>query len=302
MADLRFGVAVAPVAAELDTVVGLARSADEAGLDLFGVQDHPYVADFVDTMSLIGHLLAATRHLRVFPDVANLPLRTPALLAKQAASLDLLSDGRFELGLGAGASQPAVGAMGSPVRTPGQAFRALEEGIAVIRAMWDAGHAVRADGEHYRLAGIQAGPAPAHQVGIWLGSVGPRMLELTGRLADGWAAPIAPYLPYEHWPAAMAAIDAGAREAGREPSEVVRVAHLVGTVTEAPTGQATTHAGLRGSAPIQAGAGQWADLIRSLAEDVGFDTFVFCPAEATPGQLDRWAREVVPAVRGSRNS
>lgn len=298
MRDLRFGVSLAPVAADLGGIMALAVEADESGLDLLGVQDHPYVADFVDTMSLAGHLLARTQRIRVFPDVANLPLRPPAMLAKGAASLDLLSGGRFELGLGAGASQRAVTAMGAPRRAPGEAVAALEEGINVIRAMWRAGDTVRESGRHYEVRGVHAGPAPAHDIGIWTGSVGPRSLNVTGRRADGWAAPIPPYLPYENRPDALAAIDAGAKEAGRDPSEIVRIAQLVGTVTEAPTAQPTTHGGLRGRDPIRASARQWAELIDSLADGLGFGAFIFWPEETTSTQLQRWARDVVPAARG----
>jgi len=77
------------------------RTAEESGLELVGIQDHPYAPAFVDTMALIGVLLGESRQLRLFLNVANLPLRPPAILAKAAASLDLLSGGRFELGLGA---------------------------------------------------------------------------------------------------------------------------------------------------------------------------------------------------------
>lgn len=297
MRDLTFGVSLAPTAADLDGVIGLAATAEESGLDLLGIQDHPYVAGFVDTMSLIGHVLARTQRIRVFPDVANLPLRPPAMLAKASASLDLLSGGRFELGLGAGASQRAVTAMDGPRRSPGEALAALEEGIDVIRSMWRAGETVRTGGDHHRVQGIHAGPAPAHDVGIWLGSVGPRSLNLTGRRADGWAAPIPAYLSYESRPDALAAIDAGAREAGRDPSDVLRIAQLVGTVTEAPTRQPTTHAGLQGSAPIQASPAQWAELMHSLAEGLGFGAFIFWPEETTTTQLQRWARDAVPATQ-----
>lgn len=297
MKDLRFGVSLAPTAADVDGVTDLAVAADQSGLELLGVQDHPYIAGFLDTMSLIGHVLARTQRIAVFPDVANLPLRPPAMLAKAAASLDLLSGGRFELGLGAGASQPAVAAMGGPRRKPGEALGALEDAVQVIRSMWQAGQTARAGGPHYEVKGVHAGPAPAHEIGIWLGSVGPRSLNLTGRLADGWAAPIPSYLPYEKRPDALAAIDTGAREAGRDPSRVVRIAQLVGTVTDAPTRQATTQGGLSGSDPIQAAAGQWAELIQSLAEELGFGVFIFWPEEITATQLQRWARDVVPAAR-----
>jgi alkanesulfonate monooxygenase SsuD/methylene tetrahydromethanopterin reductase-like flavin-dependent oxidoreductase (luciferase family) len=86
-------------------------------LDLIGIQDHPYQRRFLDTFALIGDLLARTERLRFFPDVANLPLRQPAMLAKAGASLDVMSGGRFELGLGAGAFWEAIAAMGGPARS-----------------------------------------------------------------------------------------------------------------------------------------------------------------------------------------
>ncbi len=136
MRRIRFGLSLPPIVANVERVRELALLADAAGLDLLGIQDHPYVPQFLDTMSLIAVLLAETKNLRIFPDVASLPLRSPALLAKAAASLDVLSGGRFELGIGAGASWDGIAAMGSQRRTAGEAIEALEEAIAVIRAIW----------------------------------------------------------------------------------------------------------------------------------------------------------------------
>ena len=124
------------------------------------MQDHPYQRRFVDTFALLGHLLAHTERITVFPDVANLPLRPPAVLAKHAATLDLLSGGRFELGLGAGGFREAVAAMGGPERTPGESVDALTEAIEVIRLAWSDERSARFDGEHYRLAGYHPGPSP----------------------------------------------------------------------------------------------------------------------------------------------
>ena len=90
----------------------MARVADEAGLDLVGIQDHPYQRRFLDTWALMAFVLAQTSRISVFPDVANLPLRPPRMMAKAAASLDVLSGGRFELGLGAGAFWDGIEAMG----------------------------------------------------------------------------------------------------------------------------------------------------------------------------------------------
>src|SRR5438067_10426824 len=161
---LEFGISVVPVAANLEETRALVSAADAAGLDLVGIQDHPYQRRFLDTMALIGHLLAQTGQIRIFPDVANLPLRPPPMLAKEAATLDLLSGGRFELGLGAGAFWDAIEAMGGPRRSPAEAVASLSEAIDLIRATWDAGRrgGIFADGEQYRIRGAKRGPEPAH--------------------------------------------------------------------------------------------------------------------------------------------
>jgi alkanesulfonate monooxygenase SsuD/methylene tetrahydromethanopterin reductase-like flavin-dependent oxidoreductase (luciferase family) len=95
--DLSFGISVLPDAGELGLARRLAVRADEVGLDLVGIQDHPYQRRFVDTFALIADLLARTQRISVFPDVANLPLRGAAMLAKAAASPDVLSDGTSEI-------------------------------------------------------------------------------------------------------------------------------------------------------------------------------------------------------------
>ncbi|BDH58595.1 hypothetical protein MTP03_35340 [Tsukamurella sp. PLM1] len=114
---VEFGLFVTPKAAALDNAFALAGLADGKA-EFLGVQDHPYQQAFVDTFTLLGSLLERTSQVRVFPDVANLPLRPPAVMAQAAATLDLLSGGRFELGLGAGAFWPAIEAMGGPARSP----------------------------------------------------------------------------------------------------------------------------------------------------------------------------------------
>src|ERR1700728_5459047 len=110
--DLLFGVFVPPSAQQADAVLALARRADEAGLDLVSVQDHPYNPQFLETWTLLTTSAAVTSRVRVFPNVANLPLRPPAVLARQVATLDILSGGRAELGIGAGGFPAAVRGMG----------------------------------------------------------------------------------------------------------------------------------------------------------------------------------------------
>jgi alkanesulfonate monooxygenase SsuD/methylene tetrahydromethanopterin reductase-like flavin-dependent oxidoreductase (luciferase family) len=95
---LLFGISVTPFADSYDEIVEQVLAAEEGGLDLVGIQDHPYQRRFLDTFLLMADLLARTKRLTFFPDVANLQLRHPAMLAKAAATLDVMSGGRFELG------------------------------------------------------------------------------------------------------------------------------------------------------------------------------------------------------------
>ncbi|MEC3916792.1 LLM class flavin-dependent oxidoreductase [Nocardia sp. CDC160] len=292
---LRFGMQLAPTASELEQLRELARLADREGLDLLGIQDHPYAGSLADTFAVIATVLADTERLRVFPDVASLPMRGPAMLGKQAATLDLLSAGRFELALGAGAFWQGISAMGGPARTNPEALQALEEATRIIRAMWIPGRKAHEDGSYYAVHGVQSGPAPAHSVGIWFGSVGPKAHALTGRIADGWAAPIPHYLPYEKWAAAQQIISAAATDAGRDPASITRIAQLVGHITDAPG-----PVDLRGEAPIRTNAAGWARILADLADGTGFDTFVYWPESPDETQLRRWINEVAPMTRALR--
>jgi alkanesulfonate monooxygenase SsuD/methylene tetrahydromethanopterin reductase-like flavin-dependent oxidoreductase (luciferase family) len=278
--DVTFGYFLIPNAA--DPLLDLASDIEARGLDWIGIQDHPYQRRFVDTWSLLGAIAAVTARVGFFPDVANLPLRSPAIMAKAAASLDVLSGGRFELGLGAGSFWDAVVAYGGPRREPRDALAALEEAIQVIRLVWSGERNLRFAGEHYRLAGAHSGPVPAHPMGVWLGVYGPRALRLAGRLADGWVPSLRGDPKFLRDGAAR--IDDAASDAGRNPSEIRRIVNVNGQITDgASLGL------LRG--PVD----QWIDELTDLAVGYGVDTFVFWGEE--DDQLPRFAEEVVPAVR-----
>ena len=184
--DLEFGYFLTPDADDPARLLAAAQDLDELGFELLGVQDHPYQGRFLDTWTLLSVIAARTSRLRLFPDVASLPLRPPAVLAQSAATLDLLSGGRVELGLGAGAFWDAIVAMGGPRRSPGESIDALREAIDVIRLMWSDERAVRSDGNTYSLHGLHPGPRPAHDIGIWLGVYKPKGLALVGSTGDGW--------------------------------------------------------------------------------------------------------------------
>ena len=274
--DLRFGIFVTPTAAAHEQVVRTAVTADVLGLDSVSVQDHPYQPAYLDTWTLLTHLAARTERSRLFPNVANLPLRPPAVLARSVATLDILSNGRAELGLGAGAFWDAIAAMGGPRRTPGESVEALEEAVRIIRALWTPGRTPRIDGEHYRLAGAKPGPFPVHDVGIYLGAYRPRMLRVTGRLADGWL-PSSPYLPPAELPAANKTIDEAALAAGRDPADVVRLYNL--------------------GADFARETREWVEQLAELALEEGMSHFILSVDPGDDDALRHFAEEVAPAVR-----
>ena len=139
MNGLQFGVFLSPRADGIGRLRDNVHAAEAAGFDFISVQDHPYVPDFLDTFALIGALIGQTDRIRFITNVANLPLRPPQMLAKASASLDLLSGGRFELGLGAGRAWPQIAGLGGPLRSPAEALGATAEAIDVLRALWRPG-------------------------------------------------------------------------------------------------------------------------------------------------------------------
>jgi alkanesulfonate monooxygenase SsuD/methylene tetrahydromethanopterin reductase-like flavin-dependent oxidoreductase (luciferase family)/hemerythrin-like domain-containing protein len=280
--DLLFGTFLTPAADDAERVVELAQLTEQVGLDMVSVQDHPYQPAFLDTWTLLSVIAARTTRVRVFPNVANLPLRPPAVLARSAASLDILSGGRAELGLGAGAFWEAIAAMGGPRRNPAESVAALEEAIAVIRALWTPGRGVKLDGEHYRVHGAKPGPFPVHDLGIWLGAYKPRMLRLTGRAADGWL-PSAGYAGPDQLPAMNQIIDEAAAAVGRPPHAVRRLYNITGTFT------ATGGGFLQGPPAV------WAEQLAELTLEQGFSAYIL--AADSPDAVRRFAAEVAPAVR-----
>ena len=282
---VEFGYFPAPNADDYLAIVEQVRIVEETGLELVGIQDHPYQRRFLDTFSLIADLAARTRRVRFFPDVASLPLRHPSIMAKAAASIDRMSGGRFELGIGAGAFWDAIEGMGGPRRTPAEAVEAVAEAIEVVRRLWSGDRGLRFEGRHYRLKGIHSGPVPAHDIGIWVGAAGPRMLALIGRVADGWIPPGGP-IPSGQLLELHARIDEAAHAAGRKPSEIRRIRNIAGTITDGPRG-----GGMEGPAPF------WIDELTHLAIELGMDAFIFWPAADPTPQLRRFAEEVAPSVR-----
>jgi alkanesulfonate monooxygenase SsuD/methylene tetrahydromethanopterin reductase-like flavin-dependent oxidoreductase (luciferase family) len=278
--DLQFGTFITPAAADPQATVRLAELSEEVGLDLVTFQDHPYQPRFLDTWTLMSYAAARTSRIHLAPNVINLPLRPPGVLARASASLDLLSGGRVDLALGAGAFWDAIEAMGGARLAPGDAVAAAAEAIEVIRTLWDTStrEPVRLEGRQHRVVGAKRGPAPAHDIPIWLGAGRSRMLRLVGRAADGWLPSLGWLGGPDDIDTRNAVIDAAAEAAGRRPSQVRRLVNV-------GVGDATV------------------ELLGELALRHGFATFILASDE--PAQIRRYAQETAPAVRdlvGSRRS
>jgi alkanesulfonate monooxygenase SsuD/methylene tetrahydromethanopterin reductase-like flavin-dependent oxidoreductase (luciferase family) len=286
--ELRFGLFPTPNAADLDQVLLLAEVAEVSGLDLVSIQDHPYQARHADAWTLLAVIAARSAGLRVALNVANLPLRPPVVLAKSVATLDLLTGGRVDLGLGAGSFWDAIVAAGATRLTPAESVDALREGIEVIRGVWRSnGPSVRVDGQHHRVAGLHPGPAPAHAVEIWLGAYKPRMLRLTGRYADGWL-PSMGYAQPDALVGMNETIDKTARDAGREPAAVRRLYNVSGSFGRA-----------RGRG-VSGTAEDWAEQLAALTLDQGMSTFIL--GTDAVDDVRRFGEEVAPRVRDLVNA
>lgn len=282
---LEFGTFIGPNAHDPDGVVALAQLSEQVGLDLVTFQDHPYNADLLEAWTLLSWVAASTERITVAGNVLNLPLRHPALLAKQGATLDVLSHGRFAMGIGTGAFWDAMAGMGATRQSPGESIASLSEAIDLMRALWaEAGpRRVRHHGERYTVPGMARGPVPAHEIPIWIGAYKPKMLRLVGGKGDGWL-PSLGYLALEDIAASNQAIDDAAVAAGRSPREVRRLLNLLqGSFTS------------RNQGFLQGPPQQWIEEIANLALEHGFSTFIYPGDSARAVQL--FAEEVVPGVR-----
>ena len=284
-APLQFGLSITPEAAEVEAIRDLAQVADSTGLDLIAIQDHAYNHTFLDTWTLITYLAAQTREIHFMPDVADLPLRPPTMLAKAVATLDRLTDGRAELAIGAGAFWDPIAGMGGPRRSPSEAVAATEEALDILGQALAANGRVVLHGRHYTVPGYNPGPRPAHDLRLWVGAQQPRMLELIGRKAGGWVCALSIYISPDEVPRRQQTIDTAATRAGRHPSEIRRLYNVVGSIGPRRGGQ-----GLHGPREL------WIETLTRWATDRGFDTFIYWPVEPSPQQVRLFGEEVVPRV------
>ncbi|HZD02636.1 MAG TPA: LLM class flavin-dependent oxidoreductase [Actinomycetes bacterium] len=288
MTRVNIGLNISPqVAPDRDPVAEAVR-AEQLGFDFVSLNDHIHASGpRYEAWTLMTWIAAATRRVRVASRVLGVPYRHPAVLAKMAESFDRLSGGRLILGLGAGASEEEFGALGLGQSSPGGRFAGLEEAIHVMRGLWSSAGFTFAGGR-YRTHEAVIEPAPMRPIPIWLGTHGPRGLELTGRLADGWI-PSIELAPPDAVPGMLGRITDAARAAGRDPAAITRTYNVVVSLDGGAHGPFL----VSGSPETVAErlAGFWG---------LGFTALNVIVAGSDPGgQVELLAREVLPAIRAA---
>jgi alkanesulfonate monooxygenase SsuD/methylene tetrahydromethanopterin reductase-like flavin-dependent oxidoreductase (luciferase family) len=163
--------------------------------------------------------------------------------------------------------------------------------VDILRESWNGARSIRHHGRHYDLEGMKPGPVPAHPIGIWLGAAKPRALALTGRVADGWVAPMMIYVSPAEVPAGQQRIDSAALDVDRDPSEIRRIYIVSGEFTaEAPAPARETDQTIVGHPD------HWAEVLTHFALDLGFSTLVLA-TPPDPDTLRTFIQEVAPQVR-----
>lgn len=291
-----FGINIDPSVSNLNMARQLAQIADASDVELVTIQDHPYNLDFLDTWSLLVALAAGTERVRFTTNMLNTPLRPPpAILAKMAASLDLITNGRIELGLGAGGYIEGMQAWGGIVgESRSQRFEAFKEYLEIVRGVLDTSAGEFSyRGEFYRVGPILPGPAPAHRIPLWIGAGGPRMLRLTGKLADGWLIGTIYVLP-EALGEVNRCLDEGAASAMRSPSDVRRGYNLFGAIKLHPD----EHFRFNRPGLILGTPAEWIETMVHFHKEYHHDTFIFWPvAGDEANQTHVFLQEIMPEVR-----
>jgi alkanesulfonate monooxygenase SsuD/methylene tetrahydromethanopterin reductase-like flavin-dependent oxidoreductase (luciferase family) len=289
-----FGVGLEAGVCQVSEMLRHARSADEAGLDVVSVGDHPYFAERLDAYAALGFVLGATSNIAGAVICTNLLSRPAPILARTVTGLSTISRGRVVLAIGSGGMWEEIVALGVPRLSAAARVRALEEAIVVVRALSGGGDPVTFDGEFYRVTDLT--PAAAPTPPIWIGAGGPKGLAVTGRHADGW---IPPHLA--DWRSTRVAesrpiVDEAAACAGRDPADVDTVYLVSGRITRAPLRETRTEEGRW----IGGGVTQWVEELAFAVLEHGAAAFhyVVRPGDTISDEtLDLWAHEVVPAVR-----
>ena len=238
--SMTFGIHVGHLGGPLDEMRRLWKFADDRGFDWFSVSDHfqesPPKGGDLDCFEALSSMTAAaveTRKVRIGCLVFCINYRNPGLLAKALSTMDHLSGGRVECGIGAGWHEREYRAFGIPFASIGVRQDQLEEYAQILRLLFDQ-KVSNFDGQHFQLSDARCNPKPLQKrLPIWIGGIGEkRTLRAAARYADGWNSP---YLDPQAWRAKNAVLDEWCHKERRDPKSILRSAN-VGFYMAADTG------------------------------------------------------------------
>jgi F420-dependent oxidoreductase-like protein len=223
-----FGVHTGPQNCSYDDLRQVWHLVDSSGFHWLSIWDHFYPAMITsdaqgpcfEAVSIMTALAAETTHVRVGSLVYCMAYRHPAVLAKAMATVDHVSGGRMELGLGAGWSQIEFEAYGIPFLPIKDRLDQLEEGVRIIRSLFTE-EATTFCGKHYRVTAARCEPKPLQpRPRIWIGGQGEkRLLRMVAKYADGWSVP---FISPETYARRNQILTQWCEKEGRPPQEVLR--------------------------------------------------------------------------------
>ena len=308
-----FGVTPIQTGVDFDHIREVALRAEELGYDSVWLNDHfftsklfhplpPPTAPFYESWVTLSALAALTQRVRIGTLCSNVSFRNPALLAKMAACLDVISGGRLELGLGAGWFEEEHTAYGFPFPDMKQRAQQLTEAVTIIKRMW-AEETVTFDGECFRTENAYCSPKPLQSPHppITIGARGSRtMLKVAARCADRWniQTPISP----AQYRRKFAFLERHCEEAGRDPGEIGR-SLWAGTVIgrdQAEFARAAVVLELPHTAYLDARiSGTPEECIRRIQAfvDLGVTEFIHYFTYEELRSVELFATQVIPAFR-----
>lgn len=292
MNALRFNANIDPVA-DPNQAIEQAQLAESLGFDGVLLQDHAYVPDFSATWTLITAIGAVTKSVEVGANVLTSAFRIPSILAKEAATLDAITNNRMILGIGPGANAGGITALGGPTFTDsGDMYRAYRDAMHVIRGLWDAnGEPFSYSGDIQSVSGVEFGPIPTRRIPIMTGALGPQSLKLTAKLGDGISVSSS-YVPYERLPWFREQLDAGAASYGRDPGELFINYNVMGHIHDGGSNARPRNEGV-----FWGDVAWWTDRLQTI-RNMGVSRFTYWPVHGDKDdQLRRFIQDVAPTIK-----
>lgn len=289
---MRFIANIDPVA-DANIAVEQAKYAEKLGYDGILMQDHAYLGRFAETTTLLAAIGAVTERITFGANVLTAPFRLPALLAKEIATLDVISGGRAELGLGVGANVDGIAAMGGPTfADKSEMFKSYRDALHIIRGLWESdGKPYSYDGDVQSVQDVDFGPTPTRRIPIMTGAMGPQSLKLTAELADGISVS-SRYVPMEKLPWFREQLDAGAAAFERDAAELFINYNVMGYIHNE-----ASNARPRNEGVYWGDIDWWTERLNTIKE-MGVSQFTFWPVHGDKNeQLRTFIEEVAPTVR-----